>query len=1183
MIKDSKRLLAAAISLITVFAVCISTVFIVGANGDDNTYGSESGGIKGNSDATLAITPVDGLQNGDFEQGLKYWGGVDGCTDPSTIATVKSEDGNKYLHIDTTSVSTKYQGVLTVPFKVAGVKVGDYVGVRLKYRSSDTDTTSIRVGLSQNHYYRSAYKACNTMYAAPDADGKWQTLVTTATENGGTLKAVNDPGNGGDIFFMLRITGNGSDIVCDIDDIEIVKFTDETGASYETASYGTADDGIILSSSNKSVSNLSAIDGFNNFDFSSGLVNFGPRDTWTGFWEKLSVIGITAENGMLKMSHTTDKNADNDYPGFRSVNVKIPDSAKGKKVFVNLDAATNLDFAVRIIVNGENRSNWIWVRTYDCSSDVTAPTLKNVTAKENFNGFDIADSDTEIAVEVQAQNKDGKCVYIDNIKFIYFDGNSTSGPFTDLAGNKYDKDGVLIGSSGDEDDDPDDIYGTAADGMKQNVNPRELPPTEKTNNLDFSKGFKYWGSSQTSFKTTDVAKLVSEDGNTYVQLTPNKSYDGGWGGIISAPFYLNVKPGTNLSLLYDWKGSGDYMVKLVQQNVSQAGADIKCDGSGNVIKAAATEDGWNSSYQTVKNSVVEDDINDGLYSFFIYIQPKGGFDVPPDTCFDNIRIVQVSGSGSDAILYDLDGNLIILDDSESGDEYGTKANGIDISKDPRKLTPTDSPKNLDFSEGFRYWGTQESNFKASDAARLKTNDGNTYIQLTPDPSYAGGWGGLTSAPFYLDVKEGTTLSLLYDWKGDPNVLLKLVQCQLPEGKTSKKCDAGPTTNMVVIGETDDAWNTSWNYTFDPVLADDTDDGRYCFYIFLQPAAGVDPVQDTCFDNIRIVSVEGVGTSAKLYDLNGNLISFDDNTSDDNTGDDDTGDDDTGNDNTDDNNNNDNNGGNSTVDNNNGSNNSSNNSNTGNGSNSGSTSSGNYNANNGNSGNNWSGLVNADDIDVTEAMSQINKLNSGETVDFITLFNLDTSNGGINAYISIKTLKDKELKALKSMSEQQLKNTAVTLRAILSTMVSTPNAANAKAFTKLGGNPTNTLPLSFTGHINLDFTVNIRIKMASGSLSSDTTYYAYHCNPDTRVIDNLGKVNLEEDGSNTYITIRTNSFSDFFISPDNFKAQANSNAGAAAEETNNYVIWIIIGGAALLLVAVVVVVIVILSRRKKLIK
>ena len=948
------------------------------------------------------------------------------------------------------------------------------------------------------------------------------------------------------------------------------------GANENEEAYGTAADGIILDSSNKTVANLSAISGFNNFDFSSGLVNFGPRDTWTGFWEKLPDIGITAENGMLKMSHTTDKNADNDYPGFRSVNVKIPERAKGEKVFLNFDVATNLDLAVRIIVDGENRSNWIWVRTYDCGSDITTPTLKNVTAKENFSGVNISESDSEIALEVQAQNKDGKCVYIDNIKFIYYGGNSSSGEFTDLAGNEYDKYGVLIGK-----EDPNNTYGTVKDGMKQNINPRELPPTEKPNNLDFSKGFKFWGSSQTSFKTTDAAKLVSENGNTYVQLTPNMNYDGGWGGIISAPFYLNVKPGANLSLLYDWKGSGDYMVKLVQQNVSQQGADIKCDGSGIVVKAAATEEGWNSSYQSLRTTVVEDDIEDGFYSFFVYIQPIGGFEVPPDTCFDNIRIVQVSGSGSNVTLFDLDGNPIVLDDEEYGDEYGTKADGIDITKNPTTLKPTDSPENLDFSNGFRYWGTQESNFKASDAAKLRTEDGNMYIQLTPDPSYAEGWGGLTSAPFYLDVKEGTTLSLLYDWKGDPNVLLKLVQCQLPDGNTSKKCDAGPTTNMVVIGETDNDWNTSWNYTFDPVLADTTDDGRYCFYIFLQPSAGADPLQDTCFDNIRIVSVEGVGSSAKLYDLNGNLISFDDNTGDDNTGDNDN--DDNNNNDNNDNNNNDNNGGNSTVDNNNGSNSNNNSNNTGNSSNGGSTSGGNYNANNGNSGNNWSGLVNADNIDVAEAMSQINKLNSGETVDFITLFNLDTSNGGINAYISIKTLKDKELKALKSMSEQQLKNTAVTLRAILSTMVSTPNAANAKAFTKLGGNPTNTLPLSFTGHINLDFTVNIRIKMASGSLSSGTTYYAYHCNPDTRVIDNLGKVNLEEDGSNTYITIRTNSFSDFFISPDNFKAQANSNAGAADEETNNYVIWIIIGGAALLLVAVAVVVIVILSRRKKLIK
>ena len=1173
MSKYLKKILATSISLIIAFAICISTVLMVGANANDDIYGTESSGIKSGADTLLNMTPVLGIQNGDFSEGLKYWGGVDGCTDPSTVATVKNENNNNYLHIDTSNVSTDYQGIISVPFKISGVEVGDYVGVRLKYRSSDTNTTSIRVGLSQNNYYRSAYKACNSWYTAPTADGEWKTLVTTATENGGTLKAVTLPENGSDIFFMLRITANGKDIVCDIDDIEFVKFTDGTGTSFESVSYGTADEGISLSSSNKTVSTLAAIDKFDNFDFAKGLVNFGPRDTWTGFWKKLPDIGITTENGMLRMAFTNDANANNDYPGIRSVNVKIPDSAKGKKIFLNFDAASNQDFAVRIIVDGVKHS-WIWIRNYHYGTDITTPTLKNVTAKENFTGLELDESAETIAIEIQAENKTDKCIYIDNIKFIYFDGNGNSGPFTDLAGNKYDKDGVLIGDSNKDEEDPNNTYGTETEGIKQSINPRELPATDEPNNLDFSKGFKYWGSSRTwtSFKTTDAAKLVTEGSNTYVQLTPNTSYDSGWGGIISAPFYLDVKPGATLSLLYDWKGSSDFIVKLVQQNISQAGADIKCDGSsGTIVKSAATENGWNTSWQNIKNSVVEDNTNDNLYSFYIYIQPNGEAEITPDTCFDNIRIIQVSGTGSEAVLYDLEGNLIILDnESDYDDEYGTKADGIDISKDPRKLSPIDSPQNLDFSEGFRYWGTQESNFKASDAAKLKVENGDTHIQLTPDPSYAGGWGGITSVPFYLDVKKGTTLTLLYDWKGDPNVLLKLVQCQLPEGKTSKKCDAGPTTNMLVIGETDEDWNTSWNYTFDPVLDDATDDGKYCFYIYIQPAAGADPLQDTCFDNIRIVSVDGVGTSAKLYDLNGNLLNFGNEDEDEDYSDEDedfTDNEDYYDDSNDIINNND------TLNNNGSSN------NIGDSTNNSLTNNGNQSTNNVSSGNKWSGFVNADNIDVTEAMNLINKLNSGESVDFITLFNLDSSNGGINAYISVKTLKDNELKALKAMTEQQLKNTSITLRAILSTMVGTPNTENAKAFTKLGGNPSNTLPLSFTGHINLGFTVNIRIKMASGSLSSDKTYYAYHCNPDTRIIDNLGKVYLEEQDGNTYITIRTNSFSDFFVSPDNLKVQSSANEDTTTNTVNISTFWIIIGSITLLLVALVAVSIVIFKKHK----
>ena len=404
-------------------------------------YGTYNEGILYGQDALKSMDAVNGLQNGSFTDGLKYWGGVDGCTNPSTVATVKTEDENNYLHIDTSNVSTDYQGIMTVPFTVSGIEAGDYVGVRLKYRSSDTNTTSIRVGLSQNNYYRSAYKACNSWYAAPTADGEWHTLLTTQTENGGKLVAVTTP-ESGDIWFMLRITANGSDVKFDIDDIEIIKFDDENGKTYSTLDgtrlnfaglplYGTAEDGIVLNSTNNKVADLPAISDFDNFDFSNGLVNFGTRAPGgNNYWEKLSDIGITTENGMLKLDYEENTGVYDSYVGLRSVNVEIPKNLIGKTLYANLDVATLKGFNIRVLVDGVG-SNWGNIE--GDIGDVTTKTLLNRTALDN--GIVVPEGAETVAIELQTSNTANAYAFIDNLKIVYADIGGMENLFANIDGS----------------------------------------------------------------------------------------------------------------------------------------------------------------------------------------------------------------------------------------------------------------------------------------------------------------------------------------------------------------------------------------------------------------------------------------------------------------------------------------------------------------------------------------------------------------------------------------------------------------------------------------------------------------------------------------------------------------------------------------------------------------------------
>lgn len=219
------------------------------------------------------------------------------------------------------------------------------------------------------------------------------------------------------------------------------------------------------------------------------------------------------------------------------------------------------------------------------------------------------------------------------------------------------------------------------------------------------------------------------------------------------------------------------------------------------------------------------------------------------------------------------------------------------------------------------------------------------------------------------------------------------------------------------------------------------------------------------------------------------------------------------------------------------------------------------------------------------MRQLKSLKNGENVKFIPLISLENSNSSsINAYIAVSTLSDKEKAALTSLTKEELENYLIVQNAILKTFSLAPNSENAKAFKELGGNISKTLPLSFTGHINLDFTLNIRIMVGNGTLDKDESYYVYHCNPDTKLIENLGKAYLEEENGDIYLTFRTKSFSDFFINPENLKGAVDLSAKQVNNtESSSNIVWYVIGGvagAAVLAAAVVLTVLIVKKKKSK---
>lgn len=140
---------------------------------ESNIYGYERTGIPGGVSALTGLTLVNGLQNGDFEQGLKYWG-ANSTKNPLDVASVKTENnGNKYMSLNTSG----YYGLLSAPFKISDITAGMYIGVFLKWRGSN----NLRVDIMQNNVTGGNLLAKKLPGEIPvdDGDGTWNRLVTT--------------------------------------------------------------------------------------------------------------------------------------------------------------------------------------------------------------------------------------------------------------------------------------------------------------------------------------------------------------------------------------------------------------------------------------------------------------------------------------------------------------------------------------------------------------------------------------------------------------------------------------------------------------------------------------------------------------------------------------------------------------------------------------------------------------------------------------------------------------------------------------------------------------------------------------------------------------------------------------------------------------------------------------------
>ena len=429
-------------------------------------YGTEEEGITLTSKADTvgsrtAIAYAD--SNFDFSKGLQYYGPVNLYGQwQSTLAKegVTLDNGKiKFSHTSEWSTIDALPGIESVPVTLPEWTRGKQLSIKLDVKSNkELRVNAIIDGKAMKDIDPDITSGKeNLKISANNSDE----LVSTFVQNSWGRKSkisVSDTASTLAIRIQRTCETDGNydtSFLAYIDNITFIFYDTETGKYYNFAQqecdengvvspYGSTEKGIILTDSNDSAANRDALNDFENFDFSNGLINFAPNSQ-SGFWmPTLSEEGIILENGMVKFQGITGL-AENFPRGMQSVPVKIPDFAKGKELYVSLDTATNFSYAINVLIDGKE-ANLIDKTTADADmwigniGNTSTPTLEYTMAKvENETttaGVLIPEDATTIAIRIYTTTvAEDKVAYIDNIKFLVADIGGLADKYTDLDGS----------------------------------------------------------------------------------------------------------------------------------------------------------------------------------------------------------------------------------------------------------------------------------------------------------------------------------------------------------------------------------------------------------------------------------------------------------------------------------------------------------------------------------------------------------------------------------------------------------------------------------------------------------------------------------------------------------------------------------------------------------------------------
>ena len=683
-------------SCIVAIAICCSA-FITAFAGD---------GLKSGS-SQLA----KGLLNADFENGIDGWTKT---TAETSVQEKTDTDGNNYAKLS--------GGIEQSPFYFDNLRAGTQIYLIANYRADDSSSFEFSGSvLNSKSTTTGEFNGIDVLYESKGGT-EWGVAISnpiTVPDN----STVNNPDEyNGKIVYTAKIETAAGTV--DIDNVKVVA-KDAVGNYYDVTSvyavptdeeklYGTTTDGLYSENSkenaNENAKAASIGSTFPNFDFSKGLqawyLNSFTNDT-SGYASAVAAV----DNGIVSIKTDT-----------RGLGIRTMWFAPE----VSAEKDTYLLFSYK---NSSTEKQQIRVYTRDAGTNLSPAPENDKADGRYFGGFGASTtwqgrpvnlgniSGKEISIAFSASEGNQGNFSIKNIRLVY---KNADGTYSDIYnGDIYSETGELY-------------YGTKEKGIYSS---RILDSTYQTNNnsssyatstysiaekypnLDFSNGFKYWyvnrytGQDGAAY-TSDIAALQS-DGSVKI-----KSNLGAAAGIRTMWFTPNIESGKTVAVVFKYKSSSKQILLTYTRDKNVLG-----DKSTRARNELNISSDW--SIKAVElEGITGKDISLSFYNG----DTSDSFDVK------DIHLVYVNDDNTYTDVYsgevfDLNGFVL----------YGTKEDGIDsagVALNLSNYPAIDILKNLDFSEGLKYWARNEGlTGKASDDGHIYENGRVTLRKLKSSESF----------------------------------------------------------------------------------------------------------------------------------------------------------------------------------------------------------------------------------------------------------------------------------------------------------------------------------------------------------------------------------------------------------------------------------------------------------------